>query len=234
MKHHILYGKTKIEFEVKYSERKTLLINVRPDKSVETVAPLETPLIDIEQKIEKRARWIVQQQRFFDAFSPHTPPRQYVSGETHKYLGKHYLLKIRQGEFERVFMRSGKIMVMVHDLDNQKKIKKMVLNWYRNHAARWFNQILKECYPLFKKHDIVYPTIELKRMTHRWGSCLADGRIVLHPDIVRASVGCIRYVIIHELCHLVIPHHNKDFFNLLSKKLPDWRKWKEDLDKWLV
>jgi len=98
MLHKYQYGKTTINYQVKFADRKTLKINVHPDKSIETIAPIGTSLQAIAQKVEKRARWIVEQQRFFDAFLPRTPIRQYLSGETHKYLGKQYLLKTRLGE----------------------------------------------------------------------------------------------------------------------------------------
>jgi len=234
MLHKYQYGKTTIAYRVRFAERKTLQINVHPDKSVETVAPIGTPLEAIEQKVEKRAKWIVQQQRFFDAFLPRTPPRQYVSGETHKYLGKHYLLKIRMADIEKVRMQQGCLMVYTPMPNDKTTVKKLVHSWYLKQATQWFTRLLDESYLLFKREKIAFPILQIRRMSNRWGSCTASGKIILHPDIVQAPVICIRYVLIHELCHLVIPAHNKAFYRLLDGKMPDWRRWKERLDKGMV
>jgi len=234
MLHTYQYGTTTITYQVRFAERKTLRISVHPDKSVETLAPIGTDLAAIEKKVKKRARWIVDQQRFFDAFLPRTPPRQYVSGETYKYLGKQYLLKIRVGDAETVKMQQGCLMVYTANPKDTAKVKKLVDAWYSAHAKRWFTRLLKETYPLFKREKIPFPELRIQRMAHRWGSCTATKKIVLHPDIIQAPVICIRYVLIHELCHLVIPAHNSAFYKLLDGKMPNWRRWKTRLDLGMV
>jgi len=234
MLHEYHYGDTVIEYRIRYTDRKTLQINVHPDKSVETVAPIGTPPQAIAQKVEKRARWIVEQQRFFDAFLPRTRPREYVSGETHKYLGKPYLLKIRNGAIDRIELQHGCLMVYTPLHKDQIYLKKIVEAWYLFHAEEYFTRLLQETFPLFAKEKIPYPTLQIKRMAHRWGSCTASNKIVLHPAIIQAPLVCIRYVIIHELCHLVIPYHNKAFYRLLDNKMPNWRRWKKRLDLGMV
>ena len=90
--HKINYGTKDIFFEVLRSKRKTLAIEVHPDSSVQIIAPEHSSISDIEQKVAKRANWITKQQKYFDQFLPRTPAREYVSGETHYYLGKSYRL----------------------------------------------------------------------------------------------------------------------------------------------
>jgi len=67
-------------------------------------------------------------------------------------------------------------------------------------------------------------------MKFRWGSCSTSGRILLNPELIKAPKACIEYVIIHELCHLVHRDHTKAFFNLQTREMPDWEKWKEKLE----
>ena len=68
-------------------------------------------------------------------------------------------------------------------------------------------------------------------MQKRWGSCTPGGKIILNPELIKANPKCIEYVIIHELCHLVIASHNKVFYKLLGEKMPDWEKWKDKLER---
>ena len=75
---------------------------------------------------------------------------------------------------------------------------------------------------------------KLKEMETRWGSCTATGQILLNPRLVCAPRICIEYVIIHELCHLVHRNHTKDFYELLTQEMPDWKKWKMKLEKLMI
>jgi len=62
-----------------------------------------------------------------------------------------------------------------------------------------------------------------------------DGRrLVLNTRLVEAPRSSIDYVIVHELCHVIHPHHGPAFFELLQAKMPDWEKRKERLEKALA
>jgi predicted metal-dependent hydrolase len=88
------YGEGLIEFQLERRDRKTLAISVKPDLGVEVVAPVDAPMERIFDKVRKRAPWIQKQLRFYAQFQPWTPKRQYLSGETHLYLGRQYKLKV--------------------------------------------------------------------------------------------------------------------------------------------
>mgnify|MGYP002781277015 FL=1 len=68
-------------------------------------------------------------------------------------------------------------------------------------------------------------------MRRRWGSCSKDGTILLNPLLVHAPTGCIDYVLVHELCHLVHHSHDAAFYRLLNRAMFDWPKWKERLER---
>jgi predicted metal-dependent hydrolase len=71
-------------------------------------------------------------------------------------------------------------------------------------------------------------------MPTRWGSCTPKGKIILNPELIKAPKGCIEYVIIHELCHLVHHDHTQKFIDLQTKEMQDWEKWKNKLEKLLA
>src|SRR5450759_2359598 len=98
----IQFGSKQIDFRLEYSNRKTLGITVTPDLSVLVKAPVDTPLKKVEEKLRKKAPWIIRQQSFFLSFHPKMPERKYVSGETHLYLGRQYLLKVINGKQNEV------------------------------------------------------------------------------------------------------------------------------------
>ena len=81
------------------------------------------------------------------------------------------------------------------------------------------------------KLDREPPTIQVRRMKTRWGSCSKKGQILLNTDLVQAPIACIDYVIVHELCHLIVPNHSPRFYSLLDQSMPDWRARKLKLEK---
>jgi hypothetical protein len=227
----IQFGSKKIDFIVEYSARKTLGITVTPDLEVLVKAPIDSSLDKIKEKILKKAAWIIKQQSFFLSFQPKTPARRYIAGETHLYLGRQYILKIESSKKDSVKLR-GKF-IEVHTSD-KLKVKGLVKEWYLLHAKSKFKEIAKPLIEKFKKHKVEPDSIVFREMPTRWGSCTPKGKIILNPELIKAPKGCIEYVIIHELCHLIHHDHTQKFIDLQTKEMPDWEKWKSKLENLLA
>jgi predicted metal-dependent hydrolase len=231
--HRIQYGGTTIRYALTYAPRKTLGISVHPDLSVTVKAPLDSDFVLIEQKVKKRAAWILRQQRTFERYLPGLPHRQYVSGETHRYLGRQYRLKVIQCDpgAEQVRMTRGRIFIHVRDPGDRKRVKRLLTQWYRRRAARVFRERLDACFDEVASLGIAYPELRIRIMKSRWGSCMPPGRIRLNLKLVQVSKRYIDYVIMHELCHLKEPNHSKAYYVLLDGVMPDWRERKRQLNE---
>jgi predicted metal-dependent hydrolase len=227
----IQFGSKKIDFQVEFSARKTLGITVTPDMEVLVKAPLDSSIEEIKKKLLKKAAWIIKQQSFFLSFQPKTPSRKYVGGETHLYLGRQYLLKIESGKKDSVKLKGKYIIVQTSD---KSRVKGLVKDWYLTHAKAKFKEIAEPLIQKFKRHKIEPETIVFRDMPTRWGSCTPKGKIILNPELIKAPRGCIEYVIIHELCHLIYHDHTRKFIDLQTKEMPDWEKWKMKLENLLA
>ena len=232
--HKVNYGTRDVFFEVERSNRKTLAIEVHPDSSVHIIAPEQSSITDIEKKVAKRANWITKQQNYFEQFLPRTPEREYVSGETHYYLGKSYLLKISIGDINEVKLKAGQLQVTCKECYTPEKVKKLLAHWYYKHAEKKFQKLGKEAFAKFKEYDFEEPQLEIRRMAKRWGSCNTVDKITINPELIKAPAKCIEYVLVHEMCHLVVTNHNKTFYHTLSAIMPNWKKWKNLLELKLV
>ncbi|QDU73760.1 hypothetical protein Pan97_07590 [Bremerella volcania] len=226
----IQYGRKRIEYQLLYSARKTLAIDVHPDLSVVVTAPKGADDNAIDEKMHKRAAWIVQQQRFFENYLPTIPPRRYVSGESHRYLGRQYRLRVHQGDEETVKMSRGQINVTLVDPSKKTRIKTLVVSWFRKRAEAVFQELFDDMATKVERHGIKADRFEIRRMKNRWGSCTKEGHILLNPDLVIAPKQCIEYVIVHEICHLQEHNHGPGFYRLLKALMPDWEKRRERLN----
>lgn len=229
----VSYGSQQIDFEVGYSARKTLAISVFPDLRIEVKAPDSAKPEQIKEKVKKKARWIIRQIDYFESFLPRTPERKYVSGETHRYLGKQYQLKVVLADDESVKLQTGSIVVSGYDTSSIR-VRQLLTRWYYNHAKRKIEERYQAILPSFKKYGLEPKEIRFKRMETRWGSCNVKQAIVLNPELIKAPVRCIDYVIYHELCHVKHHNHGAKFYQMLYIMLPDWQKWKQRLEESMV
>ena len=227
----VQFGSRTIEFKLEYSNRKSLGITVTPDLQVSVAAPVGASIEKIKEKVKKRAPWIIRQQGFFLQFHPKTPPRKYVAGETHLYMGRHYRLKVFKGKRESVNLKGRYIEITT---SNKKKVEKLLKDWYAYHSKTKLFSIADPLIERFKKYKATPDTVALRNMPNRWGSCTTEGKIILNPELIKAPKGCIEYVIIHELCHLIHRNHTHKFFALQAKEMPNWEKWKMRLEKVLA
>jgi len=234
----IKFGSKRIDFRLEYSDRKSLGITVTPEMEVLVKAPADTSLEKVKEKIRKKAPWIIKQQSFFLSFQPKTPKRKYVSGETHLYLGRQYRLSIMNDELrienDKVRLKGGFLEVYTKE---KAYVENMVKDWYRKKAEQKLPEIaipLIESFANRHKFTIHNSQFSIREMPTRWGSCTPKGKIILNPELIKAPKGCIEYVIIHELCHLIHHDHTQKFLDLQTKEMKDWEKWKMKLEKLLA
>jgi predicted metal-dependent hydrolase len=146
-------------------------------------------------------------------------------------LGRQYRLQIEIGQLESVKLK-GKFIVVTSS--EKSRTKSLLHDWYLQHARTKLHEVAAPLIDKFKKHKVEPSSIVLRDMPTRWGSCTPKGKIILNPELIKAPKGCIEYVIIHELCHLIHHDHTQKFLDLQIKEMKDWEKWKMKLEKILA
>jgi predicted metal-dependent hydrolase len=233
MIYELAYGAETIRYHVLWvPTRRTLGIEVHPDQHVLVRAPVGCTEDVIAARVKKRASWISRQIADFQRYSPRTPQRRYVSGETHLYLGKQYRLKVSAGDAAAVRMTRGQLIVTTPLKAGPDRVKAMLHRWYLDRARLVFGEVLHQCMPRFKGH--APPRLIVRTMQSRWGSLSPAGRMTLNANLIRAPRSCIEYVVTHELCHLRHRHHDTAFYRLLGQVMPDWGKRKRLLEEALI
>ncbi len=113
-----------------------------------------------------------KQINFFRQFEPKTPERQYLSGETHLYLGKQYRLKVQSGETDSVKLQRGYFFVTTSSANDSETIKNLLDDWYALRAHDKFQKYFDRCWERFKSHSVNKPEIHIRRMKTRWGQLI--------------------------------------------------------------
>ena len=229
--HVINYGSGQIEYYLERRNRKTLGISVTPTGIIEVVAPDSASLRGINERVEKRARWITEKRIYFQQFEPKQRKTLFVSGATRWYLGRRYRLKLIESNDEKVLLKSGRFWVSTIDPDDIDRVTRLLSDWYRDHAHSIFCKRLKECIQKFPNPEEVEPNgLHIRQMKKRWGSMSPSGKLILNVRLVEFPKRCIDYVIVHELSHRIHNHHRKQFWQLVEQALPQWEKEKTRLE----
>lgn len=230
---YIIYGDEKIIFEClpRHSNINRVLIKVHPDCRVIVLAPKDTEGQAVLVAVKKRARWIYEKLREFRVQNQYAFPKKYVSGESHYYLGKRYMLKIIENSNVPPYVKllRGKLEISICK-KNTDQIQILLFDWYKIKAreifAKRLSAVLEQT--LWIKNP---PLMRLLAMKTQWGSCSPRGRLTLNPHLIKAPRECIDYVILHELCHIAEHNHSKRFYRLMHQVMPTWEKTKKHLDE---
>lgn len=230
--HYVAYGNERIRFSVRYLPRpqRRVAIHVMPDGAVHVDAPEGVALPEVKQAFRRRARWVWQQLTAQLERSRHVLPREYVSGETHFYLGRRHILKVQPAEKVSPGVRlwRGRLEVTTARRD-AKVVRGLLEAWYRERASDVFARVLADLAPRAGLRQVL-PRWRLLTMRTQWGSCSPKGELLFNPNLVKAPRACVEYVVAHELCHLHEHNHSERFYRLLGTLLPDWEARKAELD----
>lgn len=213
-----------IEYQIKYSNRKTLNISVERDRSIIVRAPHYLTADKIDKIVQSKRQWIKEKLNHTQKYPLVTESKEFVSGETLMYLGKNYQLHVVDEEFEGIqFDQRFKISKA-----NQPKANELFKKWY-------LKQALIKIEPLATKYakslGVQYNQFKTSEMKYRWGSCTPANNIIFNWRIIKAPMYVLEYLVAHELVHLLENNHTPRFWNILSIQVPNYQKAKNWLKK---
>lgn len=219
-----------IRVDVAHKDIKNLHLSVYPPSGrVRISAPLRMGLETIRIFAISKLSWIKKQQNKIRGQERETA-REYITRESHYYLGKRYLLKIiEHNASPKVEIKHGTIEIYIRPNTGLEKRKEILDEWYR--------QSLKEIIPGIiaqyeNKLKVNVAEFAVKKMKTKWGTCTREAkRIWLNLELAKKLKECIEYIVVHEMVHLLERHHNERFIAYMDKFLPKWRFYKEELNK---
>jgi len=218
-----------IIIEVEYKDIKNIHLSVYPPKgAVKISAPQRMDLDTIRVYAISKLQWIKKQQRKFKEQKRETK-REYLTKESHYFKGKRYLLKvfIRNAKPE-VILKHNQIDLYVRPNSSLEKKEEIMDEWYRKELKSY-------ALPLINKWEtkigVKSSQFRIRKMRTRWGSCNCNTKsILLNLELTKKPVGCLEYIIVHELVHLLERSHNTEFVKYMDKFMPKWRFYKDMLN----
>lgn len=203
------------------TKRKSIALIVEPDGRLVVRAPIRISDADIKHLVKQKERWIREKQKQVKDKSTQSKPKVYMDGEEFLYLGKSYQLKI-VADLNRALVLSRKFYLSRRVLP---KAEIVFTEWYREQARA----VISERVKLYAaRHGFKYRKIRITSARTRWGSCSSMGNLNFTWRLVMAPPEVIDYVVVHELAHLRVNNHSKEFWKQVERIMPDYKqrlKW---------
>lgn len=194
-----------------------------PDGKVRISVPQNITDENVRLAVVSRLSWIRRRQEEFKK-QPRQAERVYVSGESHYYQGKRYILEVveRYGKHSFGLKSNARMLLQVHPGTTKENRAQVVNDWYRQQIKKDIVRILEKWQPIV---GIEAKSWGVKKMKTKWGSCnIAERRIWINLELAKKSPECLEYILVHELVHLHERHHNENFKRLMDRYLPCWEK----------
>ncbi len=197
------------------ARRRTLALELRADGSLTVAVPRGLGLATVREFVSSRQRWIAAKRALL---AEHRPARVVLEHGTRlPFLGSELVLQLQPGITARAGCRREQDALVMAPLP-EEKIRPAIEGWYRRSAAEHVQARVAHFAPRVGRAP---RSISIRAQRSRWGSCSARGALSFNWRLLQADPGILDYVVVHELCHLLVPDHSPRFWAEVARVLPD-------------
>ena len=143
-------------------------------------------------------------------------------------------------------IRDGKVIVKAPKRISKRELEKIIKNkeeWIKSNLEKAkekeekselynleeFKKIVENTVnKLIKETGLKPNSIRIRKIKYAWGSCSSKKNITINYNLIKYSKDAIRYVVLHELCHLKYMNHSKEFWLLLQRYMPNYKEIRKE------
>jgi predicted metal-dependent hydrolase len=217
-----------LALDVILKDIKNVHLSVHPPTGRVTIsAPLRMRLDTIRIFAISKLGWIKRQQRKLQEQERETP-REYLDRESHYVWGRRYLLKVEEAAAPKIELKHTKMILRVGSGTNHDAKQAIVARWYRDQIKAAVPDLIAMWEPLL---GVKVERVFVQKMKTKWGSCNPSRRSIrLNTDLAKKPYKCLKYIVLHEMVHLIERHHNDRFRKYMDQLLPQWHLYQSELN----
>jgi predicted metal-dependent hydrolase len=223
-----------VECRLRRSARaRRLRVTVGP-AGIEIVAPLRIPRAAIAGFVEHHREWIRGKAAVWQqALAAHPGSAGFADGGAVLLRGERTRVTVTGGGMGHAQVVHGDLLLVALPEASAKSEREALIETALN---RWLRRQAELDAKLHAsrhgpRHGLVPSAVRVKVQKNLWGSCTAKGVIHLNWRLIFAPPAVFEYVVVHELCHLRVRHHGREFWRLVGEVLPGYqreRSWLKD------
>ena len=209
-----------LDYQVIYSDRKTISLIVERDRSVVVRAPNGTPDEKIQQAIKVKKQWLYEKLNHPQKYPAKPVQKEFVTGESLLYLGKNYRLEITDDALPGVRFQSRFYI----SRSQQPRAGEVLRAWYK---ARSQEKLPPRIQRFAEAMGVEHNRILVSDLKYRWASCTPKNNLNFNWRIIKAPLFVVDYLIVHELAHLMEDSHSPRFWYIVAVQVPDYQRAKD-------
>ncbi|HEY9832061.1 MAG TPA: SprT family zinc-dependent metalloprotease [Stenomitos sp.] len=208
-----------LSFELRHSaKRRSIGITVERDGQLILASPPEVPMETLEEVVRDKRLWIYSKLLKKESLNPPTAVKEYVSGEGFYYLGRSYRLKLVDNVKGQPPLRLYQSRFELQR-EAQARGREEFIGWY---GDRLRSILDTQVAALVNRVGASPRSVQVRELGYRWGSCGHKGDLYFHWRVAMLPRTMIEYVVVHELVHLIEPHHTTAFWDRVERVVSDW------------
>ncbi|MDY6826970.1 MAG: SprT family zinc-dependent metalloprotease [Bacillota bacterium] len=222
----VTYREWTISFVLIRKRVKNINLRVKPDSTVVVSANRTVSPEQIKGFVKKKASWILKNISRFAEKNKNRKILHYGEGETIYHLGIPRQLVLSPAEDKEEISLDGRfIRFSIWDQSDFVSKKRLYDRWLKKQGEAVFNEAVDRMLSKLACCQIERPSVTIRTMKSRWGSCsFTRQKITLNTELLKFSLDCIDYVVLHELVHFIHHRHDEAFYNFLSEVMPRWQE----------
>lgn len=226
--HRITLGENTVEFRVVRARRRSIVIRIGV-AGVTVRAPRSTPLRVIEATLREHGPWVVQKLALWQSRRRDIVPARWIPGAPIAYRGQMLSLDVVPDRRRKIRVDRAAFSIAHPAPDDEPAVAAYAGAWLREDARRILSGELAD---LAQRLGAPAPSMRLSSAKTRWGSCNAKGEIRLNARLVHLPPDLARYVVAHEIAHLVHLDHSPRFWALVATLHERHREARRELAQW--
>ncbi len=221
----------KLNFCFRRSQRaRQISLQIHPDRGLEIVLPQGTSEASGLLFLKKNSAWVEKHLQLIADSTPKPVIEQYglVKEIKLRCIDQYIAVRYLKTNHKRVQLRTPlpDVLIFMGTIKDARCCQEKLDAWLKQkgqeHLLPMLNALSRETGLTFNK-----ASIRLQRS--RWGSCSVKGDITLNARLLYFPYDVVRYVLIHELCHLKELNHSRRFWRLVESFEPRYRELRAEL-----
>lgn len=206
-------------------------LRVAPSGDIKASVPRSASWTAAEAFIDSRKEWLERALAKINAQKSAAPlPDSLCDGGHIRLHGRVMPIAVTCSLKRSVDFTGEVLEVRTPEPKDDAVLVNQIERWQSKEAKRYLTSLTAECLPFFSRFGIGMPSVTIKHMKTRWGSCSVNrAHVNYNIRLLAASEQCARYVVVHELAHFVNASHNKAFYALVASIIPEWKSLRSQL-----
>lgn len=185
----------------------------------------KVPIHQIENLLIQKSSWIQQTQK--ELANKKGKVINFLDNPVLYFLGDPYPLTLVKHDKKRTILtfENKQFTLSYHHYD-ELIFQKTINKFYKKEAQNFIPPLVAQWSITMR----LYPTeINFRKTKKQWGSCSSKDHLSFNTMVMKLPRSVIQYIVVHELAHIKHKHHQKAFWKLVEKTLPDYQQQIEQL-----